>query len=109
MATEITPQQRGTLLTMLEYNLEMIFDYMDAEAKAQKETQLGYFIDSAIMFIEREGITPNYDNADDLMLITLYASYLYDKRMDGVSIMPRALRYNLNNRVLQEKVNADEA
>lgn len=101
---EITNEQRSTLLTMLEYNLEMIFDYMDDEAKQQKETQLGYYIDSAINFITREGITLNYEDAGDLMLVTMYASYLYDKRMDGVSIMPRALRYNLNNRVLQEKV-----
>ncbi len=100
-----TDEQKRTLLTMLEYNLEMIFDYMDEEAKAQKETQLGYYIDTAIGFIEREGITLNYEKTDDLMLITMYAAYLYDKRMDGVSIMPRALRYNLNNRLFQEKTN----
>lgn len=100
-----TEEQKNTLLTMLKYNLEIITDYMDAEAKAQKETQLGYYIDSAIEFIEREGVTLNYSNVGDLMLITMYGSYLYDKRNDGVSVMPRALRYNLNNRVFQEKVN----
>lgn len=101
----MTDTQKETLLTMLEYNLELIFDYMDAEAKEQKETQLGYYIDSAVTFIEREGITINYEDTGDLMLITMYAAYLYDKRMDGVSIMPRALRYNLNTRLFQEKVN----
>lgn len=101
----MTDTQKETLLTMLEYNLELIFDYMDAEAKEQKETQLGYYIDSAVTFIEREGITINYQDTGDLMLITMYAAYLYDKRMDGVSIMPRALRYNLNTRLFQEKVN----
>lgn len=101
----MTDTQKETLLTMLEYNLELIFDYMDAEAKEQKETQLGYYIDSAVTFIEREGITINYNDTGDLMLITMYAAYLYDKRMDGVSIMPRALRYNLNTRLFQEKVN----
>ena len=97
-----TDEQRATLITMLKYNLEIITDYMDAEAKQQKETQLGYYVDSAIAFIEREGITLNYANVGDLMLITMYAAYLYDKRNDGVSVMPRALRYNLNNRVFQE-------
>lgn len=101
----MTDSQKETLLTMLEYNLEMILDYMDAEAKTQKETQLGYYIDSAVTFIEREGITLNLEDVGDLMLITLYASFLYEKRNDGVSVMPRALRYNLNNRVFQEKVN----
>lgn len=99
-----TETQRTTLLTMLEYNLEMIMDYMDAEARSQKETQLGYYIDSAISFIEREGITLDYNEVGDLMLVTMYAAYLYDKRNDGVSVMPRALRYNLNNRLFQQKV-----
>ena len=100
-----TDEQKTTLITMLKYNLEIITDYMDAEAKQQKETQLGYYVDSAIAFIEREGITLNYANVGDLMLITMYAAYLYDKRNDGVSVMPRALRYNLNNRVFQEHLN----
>ena len=100
----MTETQKQTLLTMLEYNLELILDYMDAEAKLQKEAQLGYYIDAAVEFIEREGITLDYDNTGDLMLVTMYASYLYDKRNDGVSVMPRALRYNLNTRLFQEKV-----
>lgn len=102
-----TDEQKQSLLTMLEYNLEMITDYMDAEAKTQKETQLIYYIDAAIAFIEREGVTIDYSKTGDLMLITMYASYLYEKRNDGVSVMPRALRYNLNNRVFQEKVRKD--
>lgn len=100
-----TEEQRATLLTMLEYNLGLIFDYMDAEAKEQKETQLGYYMDAAIEFIEREGITLDYESTGDNMLVVMYASYLYEKRNDGVSIMPRALRYALNNRVFQQKVN----
>lgn len=102
----MTDAQKQTLLTMLEYNLEIIMDYMDADAKTQKETQLGYYIDSAVDFIEREGVTIDYEKIGDLMLITMYAQYLYDKRMDGVSVMPRALRYELNNRLFQEKANA---
>lgn len=97
--------QKKTLLEMLESNLEMILDFMDEDAKTQKETQLGYYIDSSIVFIEREGIILNYDDIGDLMLVTMYASYLYDKRHDGVSIMPRALRYNLNNRLYKEHLN----
>lgn len=100
-----TEEQLEALLTMLEYNLELNFSFYDAEAKAQKEAQLKFYIDSAIGFIEREGITLDYKKTDDLMLIVMYAAYLYDKRMDGVSVMPRALRYNLNNRLFQEKIN----
>lgn len=103
-----TETEKEALLSMLEMNLGLIFDYMDAEAKGQKEMQLGYYIDAAIEFIEREGISLNYESQGDLMLITMYSAFLYEKRNDGVSVMPRALRYNLNNRVLQEKVNSYE-
>lgn len=105
----ITNQQRQTLLTMLEYNLELVFDYMDAEAIAQKETQLGYYIDSAISFIETEGIVLDFNEVSHLMLVTMYAAYLYEKRNDGVSVMPRALRINLNNLLFKQKAGSDNA
>lgn len=101
----MTDDQMTALLTMLKYNLGIITDYMDQEAKEQKEAQLQNYINASVEFIERQGITLDYDAIGDLMLVTMYSQYLYDKRMDGVSVMPRALRYELNNRVFQEKVN----
>lgn len=100
-----------TLLTMLKSNLELITDYMDEDSKTQKETELMTYINSAIEFIEREGIALT-DSQGDAMLITMYASWLYDKRKavstgysNGTGAMPRMLRWNLNNRLFQEKVN----
>lgn len=101
----MTDDQMTALLTMLKYNLDIITDYMDQEAKEQKEAQLQNYINASVEFIERQGVTLDYSAIGDLMLITMYAQYLYDKRMDGVSVMPRALRYELNNRVFQGKVN----
>lgn len=101
----MTDDQMTALLTMLKYNLGIITDYMDQEAKEQKEAQLQNYINASVEFIERQGITLDYNAMGDLMLVTMYSQYLYDKRMDGVSVMPRALRYELNNRVFQEKVN----
>ncbi len=101
----MTDDQMTALLTMLKYNLGIITDYMDQEAKEQKEAQLQNYINASVEFIERQGITLDYSAMGDLMLVTMYSQYLYDKRMDGVSVMPRALRYELNNRVFQEKVN----
>lgn len=101
----MTDDQMTALLTMLKYNLGIITDYMDQEAKEQKEEQLQNYINASVEFIERQGITLDYSAMGDLMLVTMYSQYLYDKRMDGVSVMPRALRYELNNRVFQEKVN----
>lgn len=104
---EISSEQMSVLLKMLENNLELILDYMDDEAKESKETELTQYINACVKLIEREGITLNFDNIDDELLVVMYASWLYDKRKDGVAIMPRMLRYNLNNRLFSEKVNSD--
>lgn len=92
------------LLTMLKYNLELIFDYYDTDTRTAKELELTQYIQASVSYIETEGITLNYSETSDCMLVTMYASWLYDKRKDGVSVMPRALRYNLNNRLLFQKV-----
>lgn len=100
------------LLTMLKQSLEIITDYMDAEAKVQKDTELKWYIDSAQEYILREGIHLQ-DTIGDAMLQVMYAMWLYDKRKTTgskytsyyIQNMPRMLRWNLNNRLLQEKVN----
>lgn len=101
----ITDEQLENLVTMLQYNEEIILDFMDDDAKAMLTTQLSQYVQTAANFIEREGITLDLEQIDDSMLVVMYASWLYDKRKDGVSIMPRMLRYNLNNRLFAQKVN----
>lgn len=101
-----------TILSMLEKGLELILDYMDDEAKASKEEELMQYINSAISYIEREGIVLE-DTVDDQMLVSMYAMWLYDKRKTTgskytsyyIQNMPRMLRYNLNNRLMSQKVN----
>lgn len=100
----ITDEQLENLVTMLQYNEEIILDYMDDDARTALSTQLSQYVQTAANFIEREGITLDLDQIDDCMLVVMYASWLYDKRKDGVSIMPRMLRYNLNNRLFAQKV-----
>lgn len=100
------------LLTMLMNGLELVFDYMDAEARESKETELLQYIHSSQIMIEREGINLT-TSADDYMLVTMYAMWLYDKRKTTgskytsyyIQNMPRMLRYNLNNRLFSQKVN----
>jgi len=101
-----------TILTMLKQGLEIITDYMDEESKSAKNLELMQYIETAEVFIEREGIVLE-DNVSDQMLVSMYAMWLYDKRKTTgskytsyyIQNMPRMLRYNLNNRLLQEKVN----
>lgn len=99
-----TADQMNTMLCRLKSNLEIITDYMDAPAQKQKEQQLVDYLDTAIDFIEREGIKLDFSKTSECELVVMYASWLYDKRKDGVAVMPRMLRYNLNNRVFSEKV-----
>ena len=103
-----------TILTMLKQGLEIITDYMDEESKTAKDLELMQYIETAEVFIEREGIVLE-DNVSDQMLVSMYAMWLYDKRKTTgskytsyyIQNMPRMLRYNLNNRLLQQKVRDD--
>lgn len=102
------------ILTMLKQGLEIITDYMDEESKTAKNLELMQYIETAEVFIEREGIVLE-DVVSDQMLVSMYAMWLYDKRKTTgskytsyyIQNMPRMLRYNLNNRLLQQKVRDD--
>lgn len=64
---------------------------------------------SAKSMIEREGITLDLDEQEDNNLIVGYATWLFQQREQPDMQMPRWLRYNLNNKVLQQKaVSTDE-
>lgn len=103
-----------TILTMLKQGLEIITDYMDTDAKNAKDLELTQYIQLAITAITREGIAL-VDSVDDQMLVSMYAMWLYDKRKTTgskytsyyIQNMPRMLRYNLNNRLFQQKVQDD--
>lgn len=102
------------ILTMLKQGLEIITDYMDAESKAAKDLELMQYVQTAEVYIEREGIVLQ-DVVDDQMLVSMYAMWLYDKRKTTgskytsyyIQNMPRMLRYNLNNRLFSQKVRND--
>lgn len=107
----MSDETKQIILTMLKQGLEIITDYMDAESKAAKDLELMQYIDSAISFIDREGINLIDEDTSDQMLVSMYAMWLYDKRKTTgskytsyyIQNMPRMLRYNLNNRLMQEK------
>lgn len=102
------------ILTMLKQGLEIITDYMDAESQAAKDLELMQYVQTAEVYIEREGIVLE-DVVDDQMLVSMYAMWLYDKRKTTgskytsyyIQNMPRMLRYNLNNRLFAQKVKDD--
>ncbi len=86
-----------TILAMLKVNLQII---------AGNTLQDGYLqnlIATARQMITREGITLT-DTIEDGNLVVMYAAYLYRKRADDAPVMPRMLRYALNNRLFSQKV-----
>lgn len=92
------------MLLFLERDLEIITDYMDADAKASKEAELTQYLSAAERFIAREGIALDLDDPGDCQLVVMYAGWLYDKRKNADAKMPRMLRYNLNNRLIGQKM-----
>lgn len=95
------------LLSMLKLNLEVITDYMDADAKAAKEAELLQYLNAAREYITREGIDLESDSAGDAMLLVMYASWLYGRRKadNSYGAMPRMLRWALNNRLFEQDIN----
>lgn len=60
-------------------------------------------LNAAHSFIEREGISLDETSAEDTQLVVMYAAYLYRKRREENTAMPRMLRWALNNRLFGQK------
>ena len=86
-----------TILTMLKANLQII------AGNTLQDEYLRNLIATARQMITREG-TMLTDTIEDGNLVVMYAAYLYRKRADDAPVMPRMLRYALNNRLFSQKV-----
>jgi len=88
------------LLEMLKFNLEIIPE------NTLVDDYLEMLITSAQQMIAREGISLG-DSMEDGNLVVMYAAYLYRKRAEDNPVMPRMLRWALNNRLFSEKVSGN--
>lgn len=66
------------------------------------DTYLTHLLDVSAAMIAREGIVLE-DTLEDDQLIVMYAAYLYRKRASDNPVMPRMLRWSLNNRLFAQK------
>lgn len=71
------------------------------------DSYLSQLLDSAAQMIAKEGIRLT-DSAEDEQLRIMYAAFLYRKRAEDNPVMPRMLRWALNNRLFSQKA-ADNA
>lgn len=86
------------ILTILKANLDLL------QVSDERLAFLNHCIDSAIAFIEREGVSfSDPYSVEDGSLIVMYASYLFQKRKTDEG-MPRMLRWALNNRLFSQKM-----
>ena len=68
------------------------------------DDRLLQIIKASEQYIIKEGATTlNRSNIDDAQLIVMYAAWLW-RRRDTQEDMPRMVRYALNNRVFQDKM-----
>lgn len=70
------------------------------------DVRLYQYIETAQSMIETEGITINDTDPQDKQLVVSYAAWMWRKR-DNMEGMPRMLRYQLNNRLMSQKMKGD--
>lgn len=81
------------LLQILKLNLSLTTTAYD--------TYLTSLIAAAQEMIAREGVTLGNTDEDN-QIVVMYAAYLFRKRADDNPVMPRMLRYALNNRLFAQ-------
>lgn len=67
------------------------------------DVRLMQYLDTAEKMIRTEGININDTDAQDKQLVVSYAAWMWRKR-DNMEGMPRMLRYQLNNRLMSQKM-----
>ena len=71
------------------------------------DSRLTQYLKSAEKEIEREGINLSADSVDDQDIVIRYAAWMWRMR-DKEAGMPRMLRWQLNNRLFEEKAETGE-
>lgn len=88
-----------TMLAQLKVDLGITTDAYD--------NRLTQYLAAAAGQIAREGITLDSSQDDDMLLQVMYAAWMWRRRDSGEG-MPRMLRYQMNNRLFQEKVTTND-
>ena len=80
----------------------LLIDLGFIKVDTNRQDQLEQLIDSAVAFIQREGLSLSAPyTVEQAQLIEMYAAYLFRKR-DTAEGMPRMLRWALNNAIFSQ-------
>lgn len=91
-------------MAVLDDNL--ILEILKTDLQISVSNYDGYLknlIDLSKAAIKGEGIKLDESESEHGMVVEMYASYLYRKRREEQAVMPRYLRYLLNNLLLSQK------
>jgi hypothetical protein len=83
------------ILVLVKQNLSIMHTAQDE--------YLASLITTSESSIKEDGITLDLGDAKDVNLVVMYTAYLFRKRAEDNPVMPRMLRYALNNRLFSEK------
>ncbi len=67
------------------------------------DVRLYQYIEGAEGLIKEEGINLDLDNIKDQQLVVSYAAWMW-RRRDSMEGMPRMLRWQMNNRLMSQKM-----
>lgn len=91
------------ILTILKTDLHISVDETTEVGKALI-SELQFMINRSIDEIRIMGITIDFTNDADCMLVEEYSAWMYRRRSsETATAMPRYLQYSLNNRLFHEK------
>lgn len=71
------------------------------------DVRLYQYIESAQKMIKTEGITIDDTDPQDQQIVVSYAAWMW-RRRDTMEGMPRMLRWQLNNRLMSQKMKETE-
>lgn len=89
-------EQKQNLLSALRVDLGI-------KRTGEYDQRLIQYLESAVTDITRQGATLNLDDVNDCMFVIQWASWQWRRRGTGEG-MPRMLRYGINCRVFDEKM-----
>lgn len=89
-----------TLLNLLKIDLGITHNLRDAFF-----TKL---LEGSLKEIQRRGITPDLNSADDQMLICDYAAWAYRKRQEDIPLAQN-IQHRLRNRIIKERIEKQDA
>lgn len=88
------------MLEMLKIDLGISSDAYDS--------RLSQYLEVAQKEIVRAGVTfPDELTVEDMQLVVIYAAWMW-RRRDTAEGMPRMVQYLLHNRIMQQKMSAEE-